>query len=637
MLKNLVPNTLPILIRYRSWLIAVFQAGIIFLSLVLAWLLRFDFNLPDQSLLFSVAPVLILVRLAAIARFGLFHGWWRYTGVKDAIEILKAVLTGSAAFCVILHYGFRTASFPRSIYFLEALLTACLLAGVRLLSRLLAEPARRNLSGSKRVLLIGAGFAAQMIIRETMRPDSGYTVVACVDDDVSKLGIKLHGVPVVGRVEQLPALLSSYAADQVLIAVPTATGRQMQRFVEVCQQAQVTFKTVPALRDILAGQVSINQVRDVNLDDLLGREPARIDLDSVRKQIEGRAVMVTGAAGSIGSELCRQILNYHPAKLICVDQSETGVFFLRLDLTQHQNGACLTYCVADVADSDRMRRLFTEHEIQIVFHAAAYKHVPIMEMNVDEAVRNNVFALLNLLDAATDAGCASFILISSDKAVNPTSVMGATKRICELILLSRPANAMRCVSVRFGNVLGSSGSVVPVFKQQLRDNQPLTITHPEIRRFFMVTREAVALVLQAFVIGGNGDILVLDMGEPVNILGLARTLIRLSGKSEHSVQIQFTGLREGEKLEEELFYSSEDVHPTACDRIKRARSTQDGWSLLQRRLEELRANLSLDSTAAIREKIKEIVPEYSYPAPAGSENDPRQTMLAVPMAVGRRN
>jgi FlaA1/EpsC-like NDP-sugar epimerase len=260
-----------------------------------------------------------------------------------------------------------------------------------------------------------------------------------------------------------------------------------------------------------------------------------------------------------------------------------------------------------------------------------------MEMNVDEAVRNNVFRLLSLLDAATDAGCESFIQISSDKAVNPTSVMGATKRICELILFSRPANGMRCVSVRFGNVLGSSGSVVPVLKQQLPDNQPLTITHPEIRRFFMVTREAVALVLQAFAIGGNGDILVLDMGKPVSILGLARTLIRLSGKSEHSVQIQFTGLREGEKLNEELFYPGEDVHATPCDRIKRTRSAQDGWSVLPRRLEELRANLTLASGETIREKIKEIVPEYSYSAPAGCENGARQTKLAVPMAVGRRN
>jgi len=636
MLKKMIQNSPQFLIRYRSWLNAAFQAGLIFLSLLLAWLLRFDFSLPDRLLLFSAAPILIVIRLAPIAYFGLLHGWWRYTGVRDALDIFRAVASGSALFWLVLRFAFGISSFPRSIYFLEALLTACLLSGVRVSSRLLAQSALGNFRVSKHVILIGAGSAAEMIIRETMLPDSGYTAVACVDDDPSKLGIRLHGVPVVGRVDQLPALLSSYPADHVLITVRSATGPQMEKFVEVCQQARVSFKTVPALRDILSGHVSINQVRDVNLDDLLGREPARIDLDSVRKQIEGRAVMVTGGAGSIGSELCRQILNYHPASLICVDQSETGMFFLRLELAQHPAGGCATYCVADVADSDRMRRLLIEHGVQIVFHAAAYKHVPIMEVNVDEAVRNNVFALLNLLDAATDAGCESFILISSDKAVNPTSVMGATKRICELILFSRPANGMRCVSVRFGNVLGSSGSVVPVLKQQLRENQPLTITHPGIRRFFMVTREAVALVLQAFAIGASGDILVLDMGDPVEILALARTLIRLSGKPEHSVQIQFTGLREGEKLEEELFYSSEDVRPTACDRIKCTRGTHDGWLMLQQRLEELRAILLLDSASAIREKIREIVPEYSYSATAGSESDSQKTLLAVPMAVGRR-
>src|SRR6266851_3987550 len=305
MLKKMIQNSPPFLIRYRSWLNAAFQAGLIFLSLLLACLLRFDFSLPDRLLLFSAAPILIVIRLAPIAYFGLLHGWWRYTGVRDALDIFKAVASGSALFWLALRFALGITSFPRSIYFLEALLTACLLAGVRVGSRLLAQSALGNFRVSKHVILIGAGSAAEMIIRETMLPDSGYTAVACVDDDPSKLGIRLHGVPVVGRVDQLPALLSSYPADHVLITVRSATGPQMEKFVEVCQQARVSFKTVPALRDILSGHVSINQVRDVNLDDLLGREPACIDLDSVRKQIEGRAVMVTGGAGSIGSELCR--------------------------------------------------------------------------------------------------------------------------------------------------------------------------------------------------------------------------------------------------------------------------------------------------------------------------------------------
>jgi FlaA1/EpsC-like NDP-sugar epimerase len=295
-----------------------------------------------------------------------------------------------------------------------------------------------------------------------------------------------------------------------------------------------------------------------------------------------------------------------------LDQSETGLYFLRLGLVDHKNGAQLAFRVADVCDAERVRDLLLEFRPEIIFHAAAYKHVPLMESNVQEAVKNNVLGFMSLLDLAAESGCKSFVLISSDKAVNPTNVMGATKRICELIISSKPLNGMRCVSVRFGNVLGSSGSVVPVLKRQLRNHQPLTITHPDIRRFFMITPEAVALVLQAFAIGSHGDILVLDMGESVRILDLARSLIRLSGKSEHEVEIQFTGLREGEKLNEELFYGHEKVIPTSCEKIKRTNGALRNWAELCRQLDELRASMSIDGAAPVRSKIKEIVPEYSF-------------------------
>jgi FlaA1/EpsC-like NDP-sugar epimerase len=386
----------------------------------------------------------------------------------------------------------------------------------------------------------------------------------------------------------------------------------MQRFVELCKQAEVSFKTVPALQDIITSQVSISQFRDVRLEDLLGRDPVDIDLQSVTKQIQGQVVLVTGAAGSIGSEICRQVLEHGPAKLLCLDQSETGTFYLQLELSQHKNGSQLVFCIADVGDRERMRRIFAEHKPQIVFHAAAYKHVPMMEKNVHEAVKNNVFALLSLLEIAGENGCSNFVLISSDKAVRPTNVMGATKRLGELIISCRPTNSMRCVSVRFGNVLGSNGSVLPVFQQQLRDNQPLTVTHPEIKRFFMTTREAVSLVLEGLAIGNHGDTLLLDMGKPVRILDLARTLIRLSGKSEQEVGIKFTGLREGEKLFEELSYPTEEIHPTSFQKIARIHGTPSRWFELQTHLDELRASLSINGAAPIRAKIKEIVPEYSY-------------------------
>lgn len=602
-----------LLLQHRTWFIVLFQVGLVCCSLVLGWMLRFDFTLRYRQLFLLAVPILILCRLATMALFGLLRGWWRYAGVRDGIGILKAVLAGSGLFWLVMRYGLRVTSFPRSIYVLEPILTVSFLVGVRLLSRALAESVRTDTRSSKRVMVIGAGCGAQMIIREISQPGSGYSVVGCLDDDRSKRGIRIHGIPVLGPVEELSRLTQEDPVEEVLIAVPSATGAQMRRLVEICDRANVKFRTVPALKDVIAGQVSISQVREVRPTDLLGREPIRIDLESVRNLIAGRTVLVTGAAGSIGSELSRQILDFDPAHLVCVDQNETGLFHLQLDLSIHRNGSQLVICVADVGDAERMRALFGEHKPQVVFHAAAYKHVPLMETNVQEAVKNNVFALLSLLDLAADADCESFILISSDKAVNPTNIMGATKRVCELIVASRPANGMRAVSVRFGNVLGSQGSVVPVLLDQLRNNRELTITHPEIRRFFMLTHEAVALVLQAFALGNHGDILVLDMGEPIRILDLAYSVIRLSGKSKDLVKIRFTGLRPGEKFEEELFYPAEEVCSTSCEKIKRIRGTPHRWVDLQRDIQELRSSLRIDGADPIRRKLKEIIPEYSSP------------------------
>lgn len=598
-------------IRYRTILVALFQALLVFTALVLAWLLRFDFSLPYRELLFSTVPLLILIRLAAIGRFHLFHGWWRYTGVSDALDIVKAIALGSGVFLFVMRFLLGVVSFPRTIYILEAVLSGGLLAGVRLLSRIFMESMSAEAGSRRKVMLIGAGSAAQIIIREIHCWKSRHEVVGCVDDDESKLGIKLQGVPVLGTVDQLPSILAVRPVDEILIAVPSATGKQMQRFVRICEACGTRFKTLPALHDIIDGEAS-REFRDIHLEELLGRDPVEIDLQAVRKMIEGRVVLVTGAAGSIGTELCRQVLEYNPSTLVCLDQSETGIFYLEQELSKTRVFAQTVYCVGDVCDSERVRNIFAEHRPDAVFHAAAYKHVPVMERNVQEAVKNNVFALLNLLQAAEENDCGSFILISSDKAVNQTSIMGATKRIGELIISRRPTNGMRCVSVRFGNVLGSNGSVVPLFQEQLRRNQPLSITHPEIKRFFMTAREAVSLVLQAFAIGDRGDTLILDMGEPVRIVDLAHTLIRSSGKSEREVGIIFTGLREGEKLNEEILYATEEVHPTSFVKIKRIRGPLAGWLQLQQGLEELKIFTRVAGEEGIREKIKEMVPEYSH-------------------------
>lgn len=600
------------LLRRRAWFIAFLDAGIILFALVASWLLRFDFALPYRAVLLLAAPILIVIRLAAMSSFGLLHGWWRYTGVSDILDNVKAVIAGSVAFFVVMYMILGVTNFPRSIYVLEALLCAGLLAGARLVSRGMAESVRQDINASKRVVIIGAGFAAQMILREICHFAGGYRAVACMDDDPSKLGLRIQGIPVMGRIDELPAILEKHPADEILIAIPSATAQQMQRIVAICAKTKAKFRTVPALRELIAGQLAFDQLREVNLDDLLGREPVEINLESVRNEIEGRTVVVTGAAGSIGSELSRQILQYGPNKIICLDHSETGIFHLQLELTKRNVAARLVFCVADVRDRELLSQIYSNHRPDVTFHAAAYKHVPVMESNVREAVKNNVFGLINLLEAAEESGCRAFVLISSDKAVNPSSVMGATKRVGELILSCRPSRGMRCVSVRFGNVLGSSGSVVPVLQEQLRNNQELTITHPEIRRFFMTSREAVSLVLQASALGSHRDILVLDMKRPVRILDLARSLIRLSGRSVNEVKIGFTGLRPGEKMYEELFYRSEEATPTSYPKIQRVCCKMTAWVRLEHQIEELRATVATGRAPLICSKLKDIVPEYSY-------------------------
>jgi FlaA1/EpsC-like NDP-sugar epimerase len=621
------------LLRKNSWFVGAFQAALIVVCLGLAWFLEFDLTLPNRRLLLYAACVLIVVRMIAIGSFGLLHGWWRYTGIRDTTDVAKAVLSGSLIYFLIMRYVLHVEEFPRTVYVLEPLLTASTLVGVRMFSRVLAESVRQDLASSRKVLLIGAGAAAQTVVREICRPGSEYAPIGYVDDDCSKIGLKIEGIPVLGAVDRLPALMGRYPIDEVLIAVPSATSEQMQRFVEVCERSAIKFRTVPALRDVIAQRVHISDFRDVNVEDLLGRDPVEIDLQSLRSAIHGKSILVTGAAGSIGSELCRQVLEHEPDTLICIDSNENGVFYLERELVLHCAKTSVHCHVADAGDRRQMERIFLAVRPDAIFHAAAYKHVPLMEGNVRAAVQNNVLGLISLLDLAIEFECETFLLISSDKAVNPCNVMGATKRIGELIIAHRPTNGMRCLSVRFGNVLGSNGSVVPLLQRQLRHGEPLTVTHPDVKRFFMTIREAVSLVLQASVIGNKGDTLVLDMGKPIPILELVRTLITLSGKNENDVRILFSGLRQGEKLIEELYYENEAIDPTSISKIKKARGPEKGWDSLDMQLRELETVLYLNGEDIIRAKIKEILPEYSYATPA--EADARDEESWIPSATSK--
>jgi FlaA1/EpsC-like NDP-sugar epimerase len=600
------------LLRLRFWFILAFDTILFAASLIGAWLLRFEFTLPHRDILFAALPILVLMRLAALGRFKLLRGYWRYTGISDIADIVKATTLGSLGFLVIERWLLGIKAFPISIYCLEALLVVGGLCGARLFSRMLAQSVRGAWRGrsEKTAIIVGAGDAAERLLNDL--PRCGYMAVGLVDDEPAKIGGRIHGVSVIGSIDDLPRLVRKRAVEEVLIAIPSATGRQMRRITALCEESGARFRMIPGMSDLINGKVTAEQLRDVKLDDLLGREPIHFDLQAVRQQLTGKVVMVTGAAGSIGSELCAQLLYYKPSKLVCLDQDESALFFLEQKIGDAAAKVCAEYCVADVADRQRMKGLISAAGVDVIFHAAAYKHVPMMETNTSEAVRNNVLALMSLLDVAEQCGCADFLMISSDKAVNPTNVMGCTKRVCELIMAAKPNSKMRRVSVRFGNVLGSQGSVIPVFQEQIRKQGIVTVTHPDITRFFMTIPEAVSLVLQAFTIGKHGEILVLEMGKPIKIVDVARTLVRLCGKSEDDVEIVFTGLRKGEKLHEELFYASESAFRTDVEKIFCTSSKLMSWPVLHEHLRELEGMVYASTGTMIREKLKQIVPEYSY-------------------------
>src|SRR5271166_2064684 len=615
------------LLRQRSGIIALFHILLVAASFLFAWLLRFDFRLALPGILFACLPLLVLSRLGALVIFKLVHGYWNHSGVTDVVDIIKAVGLGSLAFVISVRAVIGANAFPFSIYLIEAMTTAAALAGVRLsaLAFRNKRSVRQPQGKTYRVIVVGAGEAAGSLIRQLRH--SEFIPVACVDDDVFKHGAKIHGVPVVNTIDRLSVVVSAYDAQEIFIAIPSAIGGQMQRISKLCEQTGLRYRTVPKLEDLLLGRAPVSQLREVNIEDLLGRDSVQLDNDVVREQIVGKVILVTGAAGSIGSELCRQILRCSPAKLIALDQSETPMFYLQLQLTKEAVGDRVVYAVADVANTARMRRILAEGAVDTIFHAAAYKHVPLVELNIRAALNNNVLALAPFLDVAEECGCEAFVLISSDKAVQPTSFMGATKRLGELILAARLQKHMRCVSVRFGNVLGSQGSVIPVFKEQIEKEGRITITHPEITRFFMTISEAVSLVLQAFTLGEHGDILVLDMGNPVRILDLAHSLIRQCGKSPSEIKIEFIGLRPGEKMYEDLFYPRERKFGTGNRKVKRTQSEIIAWPALAAHLEDLVSLANSGTEMSIRAKMKEIIPEYSY------ETEPARVPQELPVNV----
>ena len=567
---------LPLIHKYRRTATSVIYASIAAASYSLAFLLRFDFAWPATYtgvFLWSLA-LLVAVRVGFALATRLGVGSWRYVGIRDLLRLTLAATAGSILFFAITWGLPFTPRVPRSVIVMEWLLTGNLTAALWVAYRLFYEKQNHRDHRSeevKRVLVVGAGMAGQMLVREMARGRTGYTVVGFVDDNSGKWGTLIHGVEVIGSVEDLAVIAEKCEIEQIFIAIPSAEPAQLRRIIEVCEDLDIGFKLLPGIREVIEGEAFVHHLREVRLEDLLGRNPIKLELPELSSDLEGETVLITGAAGSIGSELARQVALHAPGKLILVDQAETPLYYIDLELGRNHPDLDVEACLIDVTDYSRLDQVFALHQPSRVFHAAAYKHVPMMEEHPRAAVHNNVLGTWLVAKASGEHSAKRFILVSSDKAVRPANVMGATKRIAELVTLylqdSYPETAFG--AVRFGNVLGSNGSVIPLFKRQLEAGEALTVTHEDVSRFFMTIPESVQLILQASLLPRiKGGITMLEMGEPVPIIELAKNLLRLSGKSARvGRDIVITGLRPGEKLCEELAAPDEKAIQTGIEKV----------------------------------------------------------------------
>jgi FlaA1/EpsC-like NDP-sugar epimerase len=538
-----------------------------------AFLLRFDFSLPPAYLrdLGYALLVWIVVKSVAFHIANLDRRGLRYVSLSDGYRLVFVNLAASAVSCAVIT-GLGPAGFPRSIFVSDLILSFLGTTGIRVVVRMATEAIQAGQVGApeKRTFIYGAGDAGITLLRE-IRNNSrlAYCVLGFLDDRPYKNGLRINGVRVLGGGDKVESLVAKHEVEIILIAIPSATGVEMTRILELCHKAGVECKTVPGLGEVIEGRGLAGQIREVAVEDLLGRTPVRLEERQIRSTIEGKMVLVTGAAGSIGSELCRQIARFHPAGIVGFEIAESPLFEIDREMCQAFPLVPFYPEIGSVQNRTRLDEVFSQYRPSVVYHAAAYKHVPLMEAHVFEAIENNVFGTYNVAQTAIRHGVEDFVMISSDKAVRPTNVMGATKRIAELLLLALQNGGTQFVAVRFGNVLGSNGSVIPIFKKQILAGGPITVTHPEMRRFFMTIPEACQLVLQASAIGKGGQICVLDMGQPVKIVELARNLILLSGLiPDEDIKIEFTGTRPGEKLYEELSTLLEDTVPTEHDKVR---------------------------------------------------------------------
>ena len=601
-----------------------------------AYCMRFEFHLMGHDCWYQMEfmlPFVIILKTTVFMASGLYRGMWRYFSLEDLWNLFKAVMCSSLLILSGILILQRFEGFSRAVFILDGGLTFLFTGGLRFTIRMLYQ--RRVLGREehepfsvwqgrkgKNTLIYGAGNSGEKTLREIMdNPGLPYRVVGFMDDDPDKHGRTIHGVRVYGSLESLPSAVKNYRVEEVLIAIPTIVGDRMRRIVDVLEKCGVRYRTLPALGELIDGKVSIKALRDVDYRDLLGRPPVELDTEGIGEYLTGKTVLITGAGGSIGSELCRQIVRFKPREMVLLDSSEENLYNIQMELKHRLSYFRNSTVLAKVQHQKLMDAVFSRFKPQVLFHAAAYKHVPMLEMNPWEAYFNNIIGTKMVLEHSLAHGVDRFVLVSTDKAVRPTNVMGTSKRVAELVLQSYIGNGTRMMAVRFGNVIGSSGSVVPLFRSQIASGGPVTVTHPEMTRYFMTIPEASQLILQAGALGEGGEIFILEMGTPVKIADMARDLILLSGKEPgRDITILFTGTRPGEKLYEELITEGEGIVSTDHERIMvlKMNGTGNGhcdqkifrrW--LFTRLEELNDLAGTHDSAAIRKKLHEIVPEYT--------------------------
>lgn len=586
-----------------------------------AYMLRFEFHMDQDQFRQCMIGLLLMipVKLLFFYLFGLYHGMWRYTSLIDLKKVFTAVAVSSLVITAIVAFLFRFQGFPRSVFFIDFILTLLFIGGIRVGVRLvlnqgsiMTEGFRSNNKGKKRVIVLGAGYTGEKVVREMFdSPVMKMKPVAFLDDDNDKIGKSIHGVPVKGRIGEIGKFKDEF--DEILIAIPSVKGDQMRKIVSACEKTGKRFRIMPNIGELIGSRISVKAIRDVKFEDLLGRDEVRLDTDLIGRTYRGKRILVTGAGGSIGSELIRQVRRYNPGALALLDFSEFNLFQVETRTRRRFEYIPVQAYLVDIRNEANLRRTFAEFKPEVIFHAAAYKHVPLQELNPWEAVLNNILGTLNLVKIAKETGVERFVLVSSDKAVRPTNVMGATKRVAEMFVeCINSESGCRFVAVRFGNVIGSSGSVISVFEEQIASRMPVTVTHPEVTRYFMSTVEASQLILQAGSMGEGGEIFILEMGKPVKIADMARDLIRLHGlEPKEDIQIRFVGLRPGEKLYEELITEGEGIVPTTHEKIRVLRGRHCEFAQLNEQIGALiEAALAFDAPM-IKARLKDIVPEYT--------------------------